>query len=218
MKIYMVLLGLLFSHVAYAADITGVVTVLNRDGKKPLKSSANAVVFLDGFETSAPEEPAVLDQKKKYFLPRLLPAVRGQEIQILNSDRVRHNVFSPHEEEPFDLGRYPRGEYRSVTFEILGQHKIYCDIHQQMIADIYVLPNHYFGITDKEGNFTIKDVPSGEYTLKVWHIYGGEDKRIIQVAEQPVTVDFTITSQKKIREITQHRDKRGRRYKKEKTY
>lgn len=210
---FILFLAMLVSNVVYAGDITGEITVLNKSGKKPLKSFVNAVVYLEGLETSTPAEPAVMNQTKKRFKPRLLAVVKGQEIQFLNSDRVQHNVFSPNEEEPFDLGRYPKGKYESMTLNVLGQHKVYCNIHQKMIADIYVLPNHYFSITDKTGKFTIRDVPPGEYTLKVSHIYGGMAEKSVQVTDDLVEQHFEITSQKKIREITKHKNKYGKKYK-----
>jgi hypothetical protein len=97
-----------------AAEITGRVTVLSKDGERPLTRFGYAVVYIEGIETPPPADPAVMDQKNKEFVPRLLPVVKGQEIRFLNSDKVQHNVFSPHEQEPFDLGLYPSGEFKSV--------------------------------------------------------------------------------------------------------
>ena len=204
------LLGIfLISNVTYAGNIVGTIEVLDKEGEKPLKSFANSLVFIEGIETPAPDEPVVMDQKKKQFQPRLLPVVKGQEVLITNSERLLHNAFSPHEEEPFDTGSFGKGKSASVTLNVSGTHKIYCNIHQRMIGDIYVLPNRYFAVTDKAGKFTITDVPEGEYTLKVWHIYGGADERTIQVTTQPIEVNFVIASQKKIRELQKHTNKHG---------
>ncbi len=196
----------------HAGSIVGQVTLLKKGGKHPLKSFANAVVYIDGIKTAAPSEAVVLNQKKKRFIPRLLPVVRGQEVQFLNSDRVRHNVFSPHEQEPFDLGRYPKNQYKSVRFNVVGPHKIYCNIHQRMIADILVLDNRYFAVTDKEGHFRTENVPPGEYTIKVWHIFGGAEEKKIRVTDKPLSLDFTLTSQKYLREIKRHTNKFGEPY------
>jgi len=209
----LLVLSLLIANIAHAGDITGKVTVLERKGKKNLKSFENAVVYLEGIETPAPQEPALMDQQKKTFVPRLLPVVKGQEVQFLNSDKVRHNIFSPDGEESFDLGRFPKGETASVTLVELGPHKVYCDIHQKMVADVFVLPNQYFSVTDKEGQFVIKDVPDGEYTIKVWHILNGADEKTIRVSNAPLEVDFTITSKKMFRNLLDHKRKRGGSYK-----
>ncbi len=207
----LLVLGLAVSVSVEAADIDGEVKVL-RDfvfGTKSLKSFANAVVYLDGFNTPPPRRPVLIDQKNKQYIPRLLPVIKGQEVRFLNSDNVRHNVFSPHKDEPFDLARYPKGEYKSVKFNVLGEHKIYCNIHQRMIADVFVLSNHYYNVTDSEGHFTIKNVPPGEYTIKVWHILGGAAEKKIVVANEPLSLSFTLKSKKSFRQIKEHANKFG---------
>jgi hypothetical protein len=212
--IFSLVFGLALSVSVEAADIDGEVEVW-RDfvfGTKPLKSFANAVVYLDGFHTPPPQKPALINQENKQFIPRLLPVIKGQEVRFLNSDNVRHNVFSPDKEEPFDLARYPKGEYKSLKFNVLGDHKIYCNIHQKMIADVFVLSNHYYNVTDSEGHFTIKNVPPGEYTIKVWHILGGAAEKKIRVADEPLSLSFTLKSKKSFRQIKDHTNKFGESY------
>ena len=200
------------SLAAGAAEITGRVTVLGKSGEQPLKRFDHAVVFIEGLETPPPGEPAVMDQTNKEFVPRLLPVVKGQEIRILNSDKVQHNVFSPHEQEPFDLGLYPAGESKSVRLQVLKRHKIYCLIHKSMVADIFVLPNRYFGVTDGNGRYRIDAPPEGDYVLRVWHVFGGADQIPIRVGKQTLTVDFTIRSSQTIEEVLDHPDKSGQSY------
>lgn len=186
---------------AGAAEITGRVTVLGKDGGQPLKRFDHAVVFIEGLETPPPAEPAVMDQTNKEFVPRLLPVIKGQEIRILNSDKVQHNVFSPHEQEPFDLGLYPVGESKSVRLQALKRHKVYCQIHKSMVADIFVLPNRYFGVTDGNGRYRLDAPPQGDYVLRVWHVFGGADQIPIRVGKDTLTVDFTIRSSQTIEEV-----------------
>jgi plastocyanin len=212
MKHLVVLFILLSANIAQAGDITGTVTILEKNGKKALKSFSNAVVYLEGIETPAPSEPVTIDQKDKTFVPRLSPVIKGQEIRILNADPVQHNIFSPHEQEPFDLGHYPKGESKSVKLNTLGRHRIYCNIHQNMIGDILVLPNQYFAVTDEKGHYTIKDVPPGKYTIRVWHVLDGSDAKEIAVTNDPVELNFTVTSQQIIRDITNHLNKSGQKY------
>ena len=186
---------------AGATEITGRVTVLGKDGEQPLKRFDHAVVFIEGLETPPPGEPAIMDQTNKEFVPRLLPVVKGQEIRFLNSDKVQHNVFSPHEQEPFDLGLYPVGESKSVRLQALKRHKVYCQIHKSMVADIFVLPNRYFGVTDGNGRYRIDAPPQGDYILRVWHVFGGADQIPIRVGKDTLTVDFTIRSSQTIEEV-----------------
>ena len=205
------LLWLLTTAAAGAGDITGQITVLNKEGLA-LTRFDHAVVYIEGVETPPPAEPAVLDQKNKEFVPRLLAVVKGQEIRFLNSDKVQHNVFSPHEQEPFDLGLYPAGESRTVRLNALRRHKVYCNLHKSMVADILVLPNRYFGLTDENGRYRIQGLPDGDYVLRVWHIFGGADQKSMRVGKQPLTVDFTVRSAQGTQEILEHPDKSGKGY------
>lgn len=197
---------------ASAADISGKVTIFEKDGEKTLKSFSNAIVYIDFKEAAYIPEPALVDQSGKKFIPRLLPVVSGQEIRFLNSDQVRHNVFSPDPDEPFDLGRYPKGESKSVVLKKIGRHKIYCDIHQNMVSDIFVVPGRYFSLTDEKGDFIIRNVPRGKHKISVWHILEGEDAKEIVIDEKSVPINFEIKSARIIKEIESHPDKSGRDY------
>jgi plastocyanin len=209
---------LLCSAVAAAAgDLVGRVTILGKSDHQPLKSSANALVYLDG-----PVEPAqgmvTMDQRNKEFIPRLLPVIIGQKVLFKNSDVFQHNVFSPHAQEPFDLGRYRPGETRMITLKVIGPHSVYCDIHQNMIADIFVVPNRYFGLTDEQGRFRIKNVPPGTYRLNAWHILGGETTQTVQVAQTDVSIKLSLQSTKLLKEMSRHKNKEGRAYRPEFEY
>ncbi len=215
-KLTVVAAGMLWlaaAGLAGAAEISGRVTVLNREGQ-PLARFDHAVVFIEEAETPPSAEPAVMDQRNKEFVPRLLPVVKGQEIRFLNSDQVQHNVFSPHEQEPFDLGLYPAGELKSVRLNALKRHKVYCNLHKNMVADIFVLPNRFFGLTDGSGRYRIQGLPEGEYVLRAWHIFGGADQKTVRVGNQPLMVDFSLRSTQSIQEIMEHPDKTGHGYSK----
>ena len=56
-----------------------------------------------------------------------------------------------------------------------------------MSGYIVVVPTPYFAVTDKDGNFEIKDVPDGDYTLKTWSEVG-------KPATQAVTVSGSTTA------------------------
>src|SRR5262249_47260706 len=48
-----------------------------------------------------------------------------------------------------------------------------CDIHGWMGARVFVFPHPYFAVTDKDGNFEIKNAPAGKFRLVVLHEGGG---------------------------------------------
>ena len=69
-----------------------------------------------------------------------------------------------------------------------GITRVECDAHGWMLAWIYAADNPYYAVTQKDGTFSIADVPPGSYTLVAWHEYTGE-------TEMPVTVKAKETVQ-----------------------
>lgn len=136
------------------------------------KYKANTIVYIEkaegNFKPSA--KHAEMDQQKLTFLPRVLPILVGTTVDFLNNDDVLHNVFSPDKCSKFDLGSYGKGVVKTHKFDKVGcEPVILCNVHPEMEAYIVVLQNPYFAVTDKDGNYSIKGVPSGKYTLKVWN-------------------------------------------------
>jgi plastocyanin len=151
---------LAFAGVASAGTITGTVK---------LKADAPAVVYVDvaAGTFAAPKEHARVDQKGMQFIPYMLPILVGTTVDFANNDAVNHNVFSP-DNEGYNLGTWPKGESRSYVFKKVGTYTQLCSVHPEMEAFVVVLPNPYFAVPDKDGKFTIKDVPDGKYELKVF--------------------------------------------------
>jgi plastocyanin len=119
----------------------------------------------------APPAPmhAVLTQKNKAFEPHLLVITRGSSVEFPNRDPWFHNVFSLFNGKRFDLGLYEAGTSRTVHFDREGISFIFCNIHPEMSAVIVVLGTSYFTTTNKEGQFTIANVPPGRYMLHLWN-------------------------------------------------
>ena len=85
------------------------------------------------------------------------------------------------------MGTWPQGQKKSFTFNDLGSVPLLCNVHPEMSGYIIVAPTPYFAVTDKEGNFVIKNVPAGTYTLATW----SEEAK---PATQPVKVVAGITT------------------------
>ncbi|MCI0405428.1 MAG: hypothetical protein L0Z48_01110 [candidate division Zixibacteria bacterium] len=130
-------------------------------------------------------------QINRRFIPEVLPVVAGTTVDFPNFDPFFHNAFSYSKTKKFDLGRYPTGKSRSVTFDKPGAVRIFCEIHSDMNCVILVLETPYFAYSDAEGEFKIENVPEGEYLLKVWHKTSEWGSRPVRVSdEKPVAIDF----------------------------
>jgi plastocyanin len=145
------------------ADVSGVTTA----GEKLV---SNAVVWLDA--PSAPRRAGkseiVLDQRNLNFLPHVLVVQVGTVVKFPNNDRVFHNAFSFHDGKKFDLGLYPVGTVRDVPFDREGLSRVFCNIHPQMAAYVMVVNTPYYAVSDRTGQFTIRDVPYGTYRYHAW--------------------------------------------------
>jgi plastocyanin len=153
----------------YAGEIAGHV---DTDANKT-KYKANTVVFIEKADGNfkAPSKNSEMNQKNLTFVPHVLPILAGTTVNFLNNDDVLHNVFSPDACcNKFNLGSWKKGEVKTHKYDKAGCNSVLlCNVHPEMEAYVIVLQNPYFAITDRDGNFSIKNVPAGKYTLKVWN-------------------------------------------------
>ena len=158
---------------------------------------AQSIVYLETAPTGAFEavsrRPTVMDQEMETFEPYALPIRMGTTVSFPNSDPVFHNVFSFSKPKRFDLGRYPRGETKTVRFDEPGIVRVFCEIHSHMSAFILVFSHPYYASTDDDGRFRLDGVPPGTYDVVVWT--DGEVRETRSVTLGPgasVTADFVV--------------------------
>lgn len=168
--------------------ITGVI-------KNPIIRVKEAAVYVEKAEDrrfELPRENPVIDQVNLVFVPHVLPVLVGTIVDFPNSDTVRHNVFStPKSVNQFNLGTYDVGVVKQITFEKEGVVSLLCNVHAEMSAYVIVLQNPYFAVTDKQGKFTIRNVPPGRHRLTFWHESLKSETIEIDVIEQKTTeVEF----------------------------
>jgi plastocyanin len=157
-----------------------------------------SVVYLESGPIGAFDDTgraeASLDQRNEAFFPYVLAVQVGATVAFPNDDRTYHNVFSFSKAKRFDLGRYARGQSKSVRFDRPGVVRVFCDIHAHMSAFILVFAHPYFATTDSDGRFRIPAVPAGAYTIAVWTDGAVRETRRIDVpaGEAPVDVEFQV--------------------------
>lgn len=145
------------------------VRILDREGK-PV---ADVVVTAQNPQTptktsAARTKPAVMDQIDKQFVPHILVIQAGTTVAFPNSDTVAHQVYSFSPAHRFQLPLYHGQTHAPEPFDEPGIVVLGCNIHDSMIAYIYVAPTPYFGKTDAGGTVTLTDLPAGAYELSIW--------------------------------------------------
>jgi plastocyanin len=132
-----------------------------------------------------PPAPAVVDQAKCTYLPRVQGVVAGQEILVKNSDGTLHNARAYAQGKVvFNVAQPPAAPPIPKTApkdaELL---RFKCDIHPWMTAYVAVSPHPYFATTGEDGTATLAGVPAGTYTLEAWHETFGTKTAEVTVTE-----------------------------------
>jgi plastocyanin len=134
---------------------------------------------------------ARMQQHNRHFDPELLIVPVGASVEFPNLDPIFHNIFSLSRAQSFDLGYYPEGHSRSVTFPRAGIVQVYCHVHPSMYGVIVVTSSAWYGKPSQEGGFSWSDVPPGKYRLMVWHNSTGLVHRKLVVPEQG-SIEVTV--------------------------
>jgi hypothetical protein len=58
-----------------------------------------------------------------------------------------------------------------------------CDLHNWMTAYAGVVDHPYFAVTSPGGQFELKDVPAGTYTIEAWHEELGTQTQSVTIGE-----------------------------------
>ncbi|HYA62484.1 MAG TPA: plastocyanin/azurin family copper-binding protein [Candidatus Sulfotelmatobacter sp.] len=184
---------LLIAGTSMAGDIKGKVSV------QGMKSAENIAVYVDAIpdkKFEAPTAKPVMDQVKMTFAPHVMVVQVGTTVEFLNSDPVGHNVYWPsisgNKKLAHNMGTWPKGEKKSFQFSDVGVASLLCNVHPEMNGYIVVVPTPYFAVTDKNGNYEIKNVPPGKYTLKTWSEEGKVTTQAVEVGAGPAAVDLTV--------------------------
>jgi plastocyanin len=190
-----VVIGLasMFVVAARANELKGKVAV------QGIKSAENIAVYVDVIpdkKFDALKEHIVIDQRKMAFIPHVVVVQQGTTVDFLNSDPVGHNVYWPsisgNKKLAHNLGTWPKGEKKPFQFNDLGAASLLCNVHPEMSGYVVVVPTPYFAVTDKDGNFEIKNIPAGKYTLKTWSEDGKPTTQAVDVSAAVTTVELTV--------------------------
>ena len=153
------------------ADAAGL-SVLATDGSgQPV---GNAVVSLRPANGTAPPasrapEQKIIDQQNETFLPLVTLLWPGDSIIFRNSDKTRHHVYSFSAIRQFQYLIDVGTQSPPVLFDKPGVAAIGCNIHDQMVAYVYVAASPWTALTAADGRVRLDALPPGDYVATAWH-------------------------------------------------
>ncbi len=116
-----------------------------------------------------PTRTAIMDQRHKQFVPNVLVVQTGTGVDFPNSDQIEHQVYSFSPAKTFQLSLYAGHKYPPIVFDRAGLVVVGCNIHDQMIGYIYVTDSPWFARSDDAGQWSVHDLPPGNYRVTAWH-------------------------------------------------
>jgi plastocyanin len=168
---------------AQAADLRATV---KDDQGKPVADAVVVAVPEAGAPLQARPAAEQIEQVDLEFVPRVKPVLVGAAVVFPNRDTVRHHVYSFSQAKRFELPLYVGTPARPVVFDTPGVVTIGCNIHDWMIAYVYVSESPHFAKTGSNGVALLPELAPGRYTVRVWHpqLAVGEEttRRAAQIA------------------------------------
>ena len=153
---------------AWAADLA----VRVGDGRQLVADAVVSVFPADGKARGAATPvpaTATIDQRDLTFMPNVQVARPGGTAVFRNSDYTRHHVYSFSPAATFEMVLGPGERSARVPLEDSGVVAIGCNIHDQMIAWVYVSDAPWLARTGADGKAGFEGMPAGDYRVVVWH-------------------------------------------------
>lgn len=140
---------------------------------------ANAVVIVKGAKGTLKPGEVTFDQKGCQYEPHVLAFPAGSTVDIKNDDGILHNIHTYSKVNPsFNMAQPKFKKEIKQTVAKPEVIKVTCDAHGWMHGWWVATDTPYFAVTDDKGNYSIKDVPPGNYTVEVWQEkLGTEDQK-----------------------------------------
>ena len=178
-----------FVLVVQDRGVQGAVISIDWEGHAPIKSEPKFIS---------------LQSRQCRFQPRIQATQVGTLLQLKSGDEITHN---PHgwwndTKTVFNITLLnPNTKFkRKLKWE--GIYRVECDTHTWMKAYILAFKHPFYAVTDTKGVFEIKNVPVGNYTIRVWHeVLGEQTLSVVVKPGKTTSVDF-------IRPLIDHRSEK----------
>ena len=140
-----------------------------------------------GVTWPGPVPPVQVDQKSCVYVPRVVLVPLGGTVEFLNSDRLLHNLHSLSSANRRFNRTQPTGRTIPIVFTKPETVRVDCELHPWMRAWVVVAEHPFYVITNEQGEFTLDNVPPGQYTLQVWQETLGSTTKDVTVSDQGIT-------------------------------
>lgn len=146
---------------------------------------------------AAPAAPVSLDQKGCMYSPHVVAIMTNQTLLIANSDPTIHNVhLLSRSNRPWNKSE-PSGvpPLRETFSRPELAMPLVCNVHPWMRSFIFVFAHPFFQVTSRSGEFSLRNLPPGTYTLEAWQEkFGTLDQSVTLGPRESKSVSFVFHS------------------------
>lgn len=154
---------------------------------------ANAVVTLVGVKGGAVTPMGIMNEKCR-FSPRVQIVRSNATITTSSKDPILHttNAITEAGKTLFNVAVPIPGIKINRQLAASGLVRLVCNTHPWMRGYV-IVTDDMAEITGADGKFTLSNVPSGTYELRIWHeTLKGAPQKITVAAPQTATVSFDL--------------------------
>ncbi len=128
------------------------------------------------------------------YKPHVLALPAGSTIEILNPDKILHNIHTYSKvNKPFNRAQPKFKKKLKVKISKPEAVSVKCDVHSWMSGWFFVTANPYYSVTKDDGAFKLTNVPPGTYNVEVWHeTLGKKSQKVTVAAKQDAKVNFEL--------------------------
>lgn len=162
-------LSLVTTHASAIGDDGSVIIVVSDISGNPLPNTVVSLLPDKAMPSIDPLAIATMAQRDTKFNPHILAIPVGTVVKFPNEDAFRHHIYSFSKAGPFEIRLYGGDEEKKIKFETAGVVALGCNIHDSMLAYIYVADTPYVGKTDENGQITFHAAAAGTYSVTLWH-------------------------------------------------
>lgn len=147
---------------------------------KESKGLANVFVYLASKPKSihpdleiVPKESVSIKCKGCQYVPHCAVLRTTQTIQVVHDDLISHHTTCLPLKNPIKSQLVPTSDQDPEIFTFGKPEpipmKVVCNYHPWMSGYWLVVDHPYAALSDKDGRFSIDNLPVGEHQLKIWH-------------------------------------------------
>ena len=197
---------LILLSVSFAYDVQ----VVDKSGA-PIQDAYVELIPKNGVVNPQSKDKMIIDQVDKEFVPMVSAVPVGTTVFFPNSDNIQHQIYSFSSAKNFDLPLYGSSDVNSILFDKSGIVSMGCNIHDWMLAYVYIYESIYFKSTNGDGLASFENLPEADYTLRIWSPRLRSPKSVLEldlsVNKETVMTKQTLNVRKSIRKPPRIEDK-----------